>query len=355
MIAIKLVTLTFVLLVCSAATVYTADTNRNETPFTIYMAVWRGCEEACQGFQDYFREESIEVNFLIRDAKRNKANLPMFVYEAKQLKVDLVLTWGTSVTLGMVGTLEDTDPSRHITSIPVVFMIVADPLGAGIIESYQSSGRPNITGTRNRVPEEIQMQAIRSYRNFKRLGIMYNANELNSVLNLQKIRQLAKKMRFNLFEQSIDLDENGKPKIESIPEKLKALKNQDVAFIYIGSSSFLMRNRDYLTRAAVDQGVAIASAYEAMARESSALLAVASRYYSVGKLAGFQAKKILVDNAAPIDLPITQLSRYSYVVNMETARKLRLYPPISLLRYAEVVEGQSKPELESTLRHHDVQ
>ena len=104
MIALRLVLLPFVLLIFLAAAAYTADTNQNETPFTIYMAVWRGCEEACQGFQDYFREESIEVNFLIRDAKRSKANLSMFVHEAKQLKVDLVLTWGTSVTLGMVGT-----------------------------------------------------------------------------------------------------------------------------------------------------------------------------------------------------------------------------------------------------------
>jgi len=343
MIALKLVPLTFVFLLFSAATGYSADTTRNETPFTIYMAVWRGCEEACQGFQDYFREENIEVNFLIRDAKRDKANLPVFVREAKNLEVDLVLTWGTSVTLGMVGTLEDSDPATHITRIPVVFMIVADPLGAGIIQSYESSGRPNITGTRNRVPEEIQMQAIRSYRNFKRLGIIYNTNELNSVLNLQKIRELAKKMRFNLFERSIDIDESGKPKIESVTEKIKALKNQDVAFIYIGSSSFLMRIRDYLTQTAVEQGVAIVSAYEAMARKSNALLAVANRYYSVGKLAGFQAKKILVDNTQPIDLPIAKLSRYSYVVNMETAKKLRLYPPISVLRYAEVVEGKSQP------------
>jgi putative ABC transport system substrate-binding protein len=242
-----------------------------------------------------------------------------------------------------VGTLADHDPDRHIDAIPVVFMIVADPLGAGIIEDYASSGRKNITGTLNRVPEEVQIQAIRSYRYFKRLGILYNTNELNSVLNVQKIRELAKKMRFDLFEKSIDMDENGKPMLASIPEKIKELKDRDVAFIYVGSSSFLMRHRDYLTHAALEQGIAIVSAYEAMARKSKALLAVASRYYSVGRLAGFQAKNILLDNTAPVDLPILSLSRYSYVVNMETARQLRLYPPITVLRYAEVVHGSSQP------------
>jgi putative ABC transport system substrate-binding protein len=311
-------------------------------PFNIYMVVWRGCEDACKGFQDYFREEGIEVNFMVRDANRDKTKLPAFIREAKELDVDLVLTWGTSVTVGMIGTLADSDPAKYITDIPVVFMIVADPLGAGIIANYESSGRLNITGTLNRVPEEVQIKAIRAYRNFKRLGIIYNTNELNSVLNVKKIRELAKNMRFELFEESLDLDEKGKPIIESVPQKIKELRNRNVTFIYVGSSSFLMRNRDYLTTSAIEQGVPIVAAYEAMARKSNALLAVASRYYSVGKLAGFQAKNILVDEIPPIDLPILNLSRYSYVINMETARKLRLYPPIGVLRYAEVVHDKSQ-------------
>jgi len=319
-----------------------ANSKQHDKPFRIYMAVWRGCEDACRGFQDYFRQEGIAANFIIRDANRDKTRLPGFVREAKELKVDLVITWGTSVTVGMIGTLADRDPVRHITDIPVVFMIVADPAGAGLIENYESSGRPNITGTRNRVPEEVQMKAIRAYRYFKRLGILYNPNELNSVLNLEKIRKLARDMRFNLFEKSIDLNQNGKPILESVPQKIKELKDRNVAFVYVGSSSFLMRHRDYLTNSAIEQGVPIVSAYEAMARKSNALLAVASRYYSVGKLAGFQAKNILIKKLAPIDLPILSLSRYSYVINMETARKLKLYPPIKVLRYAEIVHGKSQ-------------
>ena len=321
----------FTLLVASAV---------NAEPYTIYMAVWRGCEDACEGFQDFFREEKIDVNIVVRDAERDKSRLPDFVQEAKQLGADLVVTWATSVTVGMIGTINDHDPERHITDIPVVFMIVADPVGANIIESYTTSGRPNITGTQNRVPEEVQMKAIRSYRNFKRLGIIYNSDELNSELNLQKIRNLARKMRFDLFERAVDLDEKGKPILASVPKKISELKSREVDFIYVGSSSFLMRNRDYVTESALNQRVPMVSAYEAMAKTSNALLAVASRYYSVGKLAGYQAKLILIDKSKPIDLPVLSLSRYSYVINMDTARKLKLYPPIELLRYAEIVHGQ---------------
>jgi len=334
------ITFTLIILMVCGALTPVAYSERHDKPFSIYMAVWRGCEDACRGFQDYFREEGIEVDFIIRDANRDKTRLPAFVREAKELEVDLVLTWGTSVTIGIIGTIADSDPAQHIADIPVVFMIVADPLGAGIIANYESSGRTNITGTRNRVPEEVQMKAIRAYRYFKRLGIIYNTNELNSVLNVKKIRELAKKMRFDLFERPIDLDENGKPIIESVPQKIKELKNRNVDFIYVGSSSFLMRHRDYLTNTAIEKRVPIVSAYEAMASKSNALLAVANRYYSVGKLAGFQAKNILINKIAPINMPVLSLSRYSYVINMETARKLRLYPPIKVLRYAEVVHGK---------------
>ena len=56
----------------------------NAEPFTVYVAVWRGCEDACKGFQDYIREEKIDVNIVVRDAERDKSRLPGFVREAKQ-------------------------------------------------------------------------------------------------------------------------------------------------------------------------------------------------------------------------------------------------------------------------------
>ena len=314
-----------------------AHSKHRDTPFKVYMAVWRGCEDSCRGVQDYFREEGIDVDFIVRDADGDNARLPAFVREAKALAVDLVVTSGASVTAGMAGTIKGSDPARHITDIPVVFMVSADPAGVGIIDSDASSARANITGIRHRVPEEVQMKAIRAYRYFKRLGMIYDTSEPNAVLNVENMRRLARKMRFYLFERPLDLDENGKPVIASVPRKIKELKRRNVDFIYVGSSDFLMGHSDYFTNAAILQGLPVVSAHEAMARKSNALLAVYSRYYSAGKLAGLQAKNILINNIAPMDLPVLNHRGHSYVINMETARQLRLYPPIAVLRYAEVV------------------
>ena len=308
-------------------------------PFTILMAVWRGCEEACRGFQDYLRERGIDAQVMVRDAARDRDRLPDFVREARERQVDLVVTWGTSVTLGMVGAMDAVDANRHITEIPVVFMIVADPQGAGIVAGYESSGRANVTGTRNRLPEEVQIKAIRAYRPFDSLGLVFNRNELNSVLNARKIRALADEMGFRLITYELKLGEDGKPAAEEITPALQAMKTAGVDFVYVGSSSFLMANKERFTSEAVALGLPVATAYEAMATQADALFAVASRYYNVGRLAGFQAEQVLVGGLRPVDIPIRSLERFSYVVNMETARRLAIFPPLSVLGYAEVVNG----------------
>jgi putative ABC transport system substrate-binding protein len=74
-----------------------------------------------------------------------------------------------------------------------------------------------------------------------------------------------------------------------------------------------------------------------LVRESQALISVAARYYDVGRLAGGQAEKILVGGVAPGDLPVVRMTDFAVVINMDVARKLKLFPPLDLLQIAETV------------------
>lgn len=310
--------------------------------FTIYMAAWRGCEEACQGFVDYVRESGMPADVLIRDAKTDKAVLPKFVEEVKQTRPDLVITWGTNVTAEMLGTYDAPDQSKYIGDIPSIFMVVADPVEAKIAKSYESSGRTYVSGTRNRVPEVTQLKAMLEYRPFKRFGIIYNENELNSKLNAEVVKRAADELELELVMLPMPL-KNGEPDANDIPQLIQEAADRGVEFLYIGSSSFITVNADVYTEAAIEAGIPVASSYETSVTQSSALLAVASKYRMIGRLAGYQAKRILVDKIKPIDLPIAALDRHSYIVNMKTAAALKLYPPMTLLSYAEIVnppEGQ---------------
>src|SRR3546814_4550209 len=99
---------------------------------------------------------------ILRDAGQAKEALPGILAEARSEGVDLILSWGTSVTLGIGGTLSQLDDPARNHEIPEIFMIVADPVGASIVESLEHTGRSNLTGTYNRVPEAVRTEENRS-------------------------------------------------------------------------------------------------------------------------------------------------------------------------------------------------
>ena len=337
----KPLNIAFVLLVLASTFIWsTTDTRAQaEKDFTIYMVFWRGCEETCEGFKEYIVENDIDAELVIRNANGDKGKLPAFVEEARAIEADVVVTWGTSVTRGIAGTLSDQGDPRFINDIPVVFMVVSDPVGSGVIVSYEKTDRANVTGTRNRVPEAVNINTIRSYYPaFKRLGLLYNINEHNSVIKMEEIASLAKTMNFEFVALELELGADGKPKIESVSTRMTELEAAGVDFIYLGSSSFLDVNRDIFTQSAVDHGIPVLSPYERLVRDSHALLSIAARYSDVGKLAGRQVKSILIDGKKPGDLPVLSVDRYAYVVNMTTARKLNMFPSVEILQFAETVE-----------------
>ena len=313
-------------------------TQATAAQFKVMIATWRGCEEACNGFQDYLNDAGINIEFLIRDAGRDPSKLPAFIAEARAEKVDLILTWGTSVTRGIAGTLEDLDNPNIPHEIPRVFTVVADPIGARIVESFEKTGRKNVAGTFNRVPERVNIETIRLYLpSFSHLGLLYNRNEKNSALKHEEMAALSAEMNFAYTAVELPLHADGKPRPEDIGPKMAELRAAGVDFLYLGSSTFLDVNRDVYTAAALENGIPILSPYERLVRDSQALISIAAPWYDTGRLAGAQAEKILIGGATPGDLPVARVTDFSFVINMEVARKLDLPPPIELLLIAETV------------------
>jgi putative ABC transport system substrate-binding protein len=305
---------------------------------TIVMVTFRGCEEACEGFQEYVEQSEMNAEVIVLDIARNKELIPATRDEVRRLSPDLLVTWGTSVTLGMIGTVDDTDPEL-VSNIPTVFMIVADPVGADIVVSRENPGRPYVTGTINRVPEEIQMRVLAEYRPFDRIGVIYNDDELNSVLKAEEIGRVGLEQGFDVVNRVLKNGADGLPLVEDVAVAVAELAASDIDFLYLGSSSFLLANADSLTAAALDNGVGLATAYEAMVRDAGALIALANGYYNVGQLAARQAERILVEGETAGDLEVVGLDRFTVLINIDTAAELDLYPPMLLLRYAEIIGG----------------
>lgn len=298
----------------------------------VFIVVWRGCEEACEAFRGHFDEHDLPVDVTVHDVARQKSALPAALQAAKAAAPDLVVTWGTSVSTALIGTRDEMGARSRLGDIPALFMIVADPVGADLVESYEVSGRPHVTGVRNRVPEDVQLRIISAYHDPHRVGVINDPAEANSALNTDTLRRIAAEAGFEVIERRY-----GGPDPAEIPALMADLAEAGADMVYVGSSSFNLEHRAAFTEAALRNGLPVFTAYDAMVRDGLALMSVGNGYANVGRLAARQAERILFEGAAPGDMPIAGLARFSILINMEAARRLDLYPPLPLFHIAERV------------------
>lgn len=320
------------LLFTSATTPVSAETKK-------ILGIWyEACEYLCEGFKDAIAQSGFDAEVTIVDIEQDKSRLSDLVKRARRDRVDLVVTHGTSATLGVIGTLSDAGNSKFLDNIPVVFTVVADPFGTRIAESFERSGRENITGTFNRVPESVYIEVVRQYDpNFTKLGLLYHANERNSIIKKDELEKLLLGLGIEFVAIEIDPGNPGAPDPALISVRMAELREKGVRWVYLGSSSFLRIHSEVYTASAVKNGIAIVSPYESLVRDHQALLSVAARYYDIGGLAANQALSILRDGATPGDLPILRATDFAYVLNMDVARELDRIPPFAFLQVAEIV------------------
>lgn len=329
--------LVFAVLAMPAATPAQAADRGAGNPFRIAMIVYRGCEEACKGFIDYLKARRIPASVEVLDAATDLARLREHIAYVKREKPDLAVTWGTTVSLEALGTYDKVDPARHLVEMPVLFMIVSNPVDVRLVPGVESSGR-NITGTRYLVPEETQLKAARSYVAFERLGVIYNPKEKNAVQTVANLRALSGKLGFTLHAFAVRLAGDGKPDPASLPGLVDEVVAAGAQLLYQPPDSFLLLHRKALTQAANDRALPVFAASEAPVRGAKALMGVVNRYYTVGQLTATQAERILVRGMRPRDIPIEAPKNFSFLVNLDAARKLQRYPPMKVLRIAEIIE-----------------
>lgn len=310
---------------------------RKRGPYVIYMIQWRGPTETDRGFENYFAQENIPVEFIVRNTDRKPENIPLFVEEIKSLKPDLVYTWGGAAPPLVVGRFDAVDPAKHIVDIPVVTCMVADPVELGVVPDWRSSGR-NITGTSHVAPLEVQLRAMQAYGPLNHLAVIYNTTEPGPGVVLDKFRELSKQFGFQLSAWPVPLGPDGKSRVDSLPDLVGEVAKTKPDFVYLGPDSFLGANRRVVTEAAAKAGVPTFVSSEVYLKSAEALAGVVSRYYNMGQFCAYKAEQILVQGISPKAIPFETLKRFSYMVRADTARQIDYYPPIQLLNIAEFIQ-----------------
>lgn len=306
-------------------------------PYRIYMIQWRGPTETDRGFQNYFAQEGIPAEFIVRDTDRNRENIPLFVQEIKSLQPDLVYTWGGAAPPLVVGRFDAVDPKNHVVDIPVVSCMVADPVELGVVPQWQSSGR-NVTGTSHVAPLEVQLRAMQAYGPLNHLAIIYSTTEPGPKVVVDKLNQLSETFGFHLSAWPVPVGPDGKSRPDSLPALVQRVAETDPDFLYLGPDSFLGANRGVVTEAAADFRVPTFVSSEVYLKKAEALAGVVSSYYNMGQFCAYKAEQILVKGIPAKDIPFETLKRFSYMIRSSTARRIDNFPPLQLLNMAEFVE-----------------
>jgi putative ABC transport system substrate-binding protein len=309
----------------------------------ILMITFRGETDVERGFRDYLANAGVDADILHRDVNRDAGKVAGVLQEALAFKPQLIYTWGTPVTLAVTGT-HDKPAGHALAHVPVVFALVAAPVQAGIVPALTGQGR-NITGAVHVVPTAVQMRAMQSYRAFNKLGVLYTSTEANSRVIVEEVRAFARGANVEVIERTFRLNSAGKPVADGVEDLVADIARAGAQWLYLLPDTFLGSLYNRLTPAALERRLPTFGAAELAVRSGGALVGLVSRYHSVGQLAASKAVEILMRDKKASSLPVETLKRFSLIVNIDAARALGgMYPPIEMLKYAEIIQpSASRP------------
>lgn len=313
-----------------------ADETEAEPVKQVYMVLWRGVTEAERGFMDSMMNLPRPVEFIIRNAGKSREQVAIIRQDILKRNPDLIYSFGTTVTSTLVGQETNSKEGEYIRSIPLVFNIVADPKGAGIVSDYELPGR-NVTGTSHLVPIATQVAAMQELGGIKRVAVIFNPKEKNSTLQVEGLQKACEEAGLDLVRFPLPDADDGNAS-EHFSAFARFLADQKADITYLPSDSFLISNAKALVSASHGAGVPVFSATEGPIRKAGAYMGLVSRYYNVGQFAAYKAQQILFEGKAVSDVPVETLKRFSFIVNMDSAKALDRYPPVTIMQTAEVVK-----------------
>ena len=292
----------------------------------IAMVLWRGETEAEKGFRDGVKEQGYTAEYVVMNAGQDRAELGRLLREDVKPKLetfDYVYAYGTTVALATKTIVQD--------KVPVVFNIVADPLGAGLVKSLDASGG-NIAGVTNGVPLTLQLETALKIGPIRRLGILFNLREKNSMLVRDKIAEVARLLNVEV------VDLRSPPAQDMLQDNLRKLRDRTIAVdaVYLAPDSFIVSNAKLVgaeLRAAKVRSIAAIETFV----EEGALMGVVADYYELGRAAATIVQRHQGGRRLQ-DMPVLADQNPVLKINGPTTRALGVKIPEAMLKRAVIVE-----------------
>jgi putative ABC transport system substrate-binding protein len=215
------------------------------------------------------------------------------------------------------------------SSIPIVIVAVADPLGAGLVQSLANPGG-NITGITNITAElagkrlEIIKEIVPAAR---RVAVFINPDDPNAPLQMRYAEAAASALGIQLqpiadIRDAADIEKAFDQALQA--GAMAAIRMVDPLTITLGKRAAEAEIKYRLPVIYPFRANVVAGGLAAYGTDLSAQFAQAARLMD----------KVL-KGAKPADLPIEQPTKFELVVNLKTARALGLAVPQSVLARAD--------------------
>jgi putative ABC transport system substrate-binding protein len=298
-------------------------------PLRIALLLWRGETEAERGFKDGLKELGYSVEYTIMSAGQDREELRRILNNEMAPKLndlDYIYTFGTTVSKMTKISIRD--------RVPQLFNIVTGPVESGIVQSMQKTGG-NISGVTHRIPVSAQIAAAFKIIQFKRLGLLFNPREKNSMIQREKLYHIAKEFYFEV------VDLRSPPALDTLKKNLQKLIDKSIVVdaVYLPSDSFLISKAKLIgaqLRVAKVKSIGCLKAFI----DNGALMGVVPDYYEMGRVVAtivdrHQKGEILQD------IPVQQgyrIKEPTLMINKTTSDILNFSIPEALKEKAIIVD-----------------
>jgi putative ABC transport system substrate-binding protein len=196
-------------------------------------------------------------------------------------------------------------------TIPIVYSAIADPIAAQLVKDWHASGT-NVTGMSHMLDPVKQVEIIKKVvPNVKRVGIVYNPGEANSVSALNSVKAVLEKQGITLVEAAAPRTVDVAPAAKSLVGKVDA--------IYATTDNNVVSTFETLAKVCNDAKIPlIASDTGSVKRGAVAALGV--NFYDLGRQTGKIVARIL-KGEKPGDIPSSTSKNLELFINTSAAQK----------------------------------
>ena len=276
-----------------------------------------------KGLAELGLEEGKQLILHVRDGRGDLKVVEQAAGDLEREKVDLIYSQSTSVTLVV---------KRATKTVPIVFNVSSDPVAFGLVESFRKPGG-RLTGI-YRQATELTAKRLELLKGMvprlRRVVTFYNPDNRSAQEAVRVAREAARLLKVELLERRV-------ASVEELRAGLLALRAGEADALFSVSDAMV------LSQVALVIDTARAKKLPTMFLEQESvvkggLASYGASYSEIGRLSAKYVQRILL-GADPGDLPVQQVDRLYFVINLKTAKALGLtIPQAVLLRADEVIQ-----------------